>query len=312
MQRCPVSLNRLFLTGTYVVTLAVSAAAMATEYKVYLLAGQSNMDGRASTSSLPTSPVNLQAPQPDVRYYNGYSGSNGYTNGNWTSLVPGSTQFGPEVTFGRTMADNHPADAIALIKFAQGGTSLAVNWKPGAVGVGGGDYLGFRAAVTNALSLLTAGGDTYQIAGMLWLQGESDTGTNATNYGTNLTNFIADMRSNYGAELPFIIGGIGYQTADYSVVSAAQENVANTIPNVAYFSDYDLLGPTHTGLHFDAAGQQLIGERYAAAIDAVPEPSAACLWLLAGGLSLGVWHRRRRTALGKSGSANDSRREGWL
>jgi iduronate 2-sulfatase len=274
------------LLTAFALLLIHNAVANAKDYTVYLLAGQSNMDGRASTSGLPTSPVNLQVPQTDVLYYNGYSGSNGYTSGVWTSLRPGASQFGPEITFGRTMADNHPADAIALVKYARGGTSLAGGWKPGAAGVGGSEYLGFRSTVTSALSSLTSSGNTYHIAGMLWLQGESDTGTNATNYGTNLTNFIADMRSNYGDNLPFVMGGIGYQTADYSIVSAAQESVASRVPNVFYFSDYDLLGPSHTVLHFDAAGQQLIGQRYAAAISAVPEPGTAVL--LGAGLGLGL------------------------
>ena len=291
------SFNCVPLTSALVLTLLFSAAATAKEYTVYLLGGQSNMDGRAATSSLPTTPVNLKAAQTDVMYYNGYSASNGYTSGNWTSLAPGSTQFGPEVTFGRSMADNHPDESIALIKYAHGGTSLAVNWKPGPTGVGGADYLGFRSAVTNGLSGLTSSGDTYHIAGMLWLQGESDTGTNATNYGTNLANFIADMRSNYGTDMPFVIGGIGYNTLDnYTVVSAAQQNAASTIPNVAYFSNYDLLGPSHNLLHFDAAGMQLIGQRYATAIEAVPEPSSLVLLLLAGALSLGYWNRQTHGA----------------
>lgn len=279
-----------FLGAALAVSMLASASARGAAYTVYLLAGQSNMDGRAATSALPTSPVNLQQPQADVRYYNGYSGSDGYTNGAWTNLFPGPTQFGPEITFGRTMADNHPEQNIALIKHARGGTSLAVNWKPGPVGTGGSDYLGFRATVTSALNALTSAGHTYQIAGMLWLQGESDQGTNATNYQTNLTNFIADMRGNYGSNLPFLIGGIGYQSADYTVVSAAQQAVADALPNVEYFSNYDLLGPTHTLLHFDAAGEQLIGQRYAAAADAVPEPGALAGVLAVAGFALG---RRR-------------------
>lgn len=279
---------RFGFTAGLALSLLLAATASAADYRVFLLAGQSNMDGRAATSSLPTSPVNLQAPQADVRYYNGYSASNGYTNGAWTTLRPGSTQFGPEITFGRTMADSHPAQSIALIKYGHGGTSLAVNWKPGT----GADYTGFRNAVTNALTLLSNAGDTYSLAGMLWLQGESDTGANATNYQANLTSFIADMRSNYGADLPFIIGGTGRQYADYPTVVAAQKAVASTIPNVAYFSNDDLLGPSDF-LHFDAADQQQIGPRFAAAIESIPEPATLGLLVLAGSASL---LRRRHTA----------------
>ncbi|HYE16935.1 MAG TPA: sialate O-acetylesterase [Tepidisphaeraceae bacterium] len=259
------------------------AAARATVYDVYLLGGQSNMDGRAATASLPTSPVNLQQPQNDVAFYYLQSGP-------LTTLRPATssgTTFGPEITFGRAMANANPSRQIALIKYSRGGTSLAVDWKPGS----GSDHNAFKATVTNGLAALAAGGNTYRINGMLWLQGESDAGANATNYGTNLTSFIADMRASYGANMPFVIGGTGYGGTNYPVVNGAQEQVAATVPNVAYFSNYDLLGPDHNMLHFDAAGEQVIGQRFATAIQAVPEPG---LLGLAGLLVVGLGRRRGR------------------
>lgn len=99
-------------------------------------------------------------------------------------------------------------------------------------------------------------------------------------------------RSHFGANLPFLIGGIGYQTADYTVVSAAQQRVAQTVPNVAYFSDYDLLGPNHTDLRFDAADQQLTGQRYVTAFQALPEPR--CLAAFGVAAVVGLARRRRR------------------
>ena len=39
--------------------------------------------------------------------------------------------FGPEVTFGRFMADLDPDQPVALIKHAVGGTGLYVYWYPG-------------------------------------------------------------------------------------------------------------------------------------------------------------------------------------
>lgn len=273
--------------------LLVTAAALAgrsraIDYDVYLLGGQSNMLGRAATSGLPAS---LQQPQNDVTFYLRDPGSP--STGKYNTLVPlqplttsGST-FGPEITFGRTMADQHPDQHLALLKYASSGTNLAVNWAPGT----GADYQAFMSTMSSGLAALTAGGNTYHIDGMLWLQGESDTGTQAQQYQANLTNFIADMRSHFGANLPFVIGGIGYQTADYTVVSAAQQRVAQTVPNVAYFSDYDLLGPNHTDLHFDAADQQLIGQRYVTALQALPEPS--CLAAFGVAAVVGLTRRRR-------------------
>lgn len=278
-------MSRLHLPFALVVVLLLSAPGRAAVYDVYLLGGQSNMDGRGSTSSLATSPVNLKQPQSDVAFYYLQSGP-------LTTLRPltnSGTNFGPEITFGRSMADAYPSRQIALIKYSRGGTSLGTDWKPGT----GADYSAFKTTVTNGLAALSANGHTYRVSGMLWLQGESDTGTNATNYAANLTSFIADMRSSYGSTLPFVIGGIGYAGSNYSVVSAAQQQVAATVPNVAYFSNYDLLGPSHNELHFDAAGQQLIGQRFATAMQSVPEP-ASLGWM--GLLALGLGRRPRRRA----------------
>ena len=275
-------------TGLFV----VPAPARAAEYKVVLLGGQSNMDGRAATSSLPTSPVNLKNPQSDVTYYNGYSASNGYTGGNLSTLRPGATQFGPEVTFGRAIADADPTAHYALLKYAVGGTSLSVDWRaptPSSPTTGA-VYGAFKTAIADGLGDLTARGDTYKIVGMLWLQGESDSSAAAA-YRANLGNFIADVRSTYGANLPFVIGGIGYDSANSATVSAAQADAAATTPFVRYFTDDDLR-PTPTALHFDAAGQQAIGGRFATALRSVPEPGSA--GLLAAGAIAALGRRRRR------------------
>jgi hypothetical protein len=80
--------------------------------RVIIVAGQSNADGRGEASGLPTAPVNLQAPQPNVPFY--YHTFNAPTNvdgtlGRLTTLRPGATQslasvyFGPEVTLGQRL-----------------------------------------------------------------------------------------------------------------------------------------------------------------------------------------------------------------
>src|SRR5690349_6297987 len=132
-----------FVLNASLVLLAAALAGPARggiDYDVYLLGGQSNMLGRAATSGLPAS---LQQPQNDVTFYLRDPGSP--STGKYNALVPlqpltssGST-FGPEITFGRTMADQHPGRHVALLKYADGGTNLAVNWAPGT----GADYQAF-------------------------------------------------------------------------------------------------------------------------------------------------------------------------
>lgn len=281
--------GRCFCLVAAVLGTLITAQAHAVEYKVVLLGGQSNMDGRGNKSGLPTA---LQAAQTNVRYYTSNVATTGFSPAStWTDLKPG-TLFGPEMTFGKAISAADPTASYALLKYAVGGTDLATDWKaPTATSPStGATYSAFKSSVSTGLSALSTGGNTYKIVAMLWLQGESDSGTASTQYATNLTNLIADVRTTYGANLPFVIGGIGYQDATSSVVSAAQASVAAADPLTAYFNNDDVR-PTPTALHFDAAGQQVIGQRYATALQSIPEPGSLGLAGIASALSL---LRRRR------------------
>ena len=262
-----------------------------THYELVLLGGQSNMSGSGSSpTGLPTSPVNLQQPQDDVFFF--YR-QNGQGNAVQTTLRPGSGKngdFGPEVTFGRTVADALPGVNLGLIKHAQGGTSLADDWDP----TTGNTYQNFKQTVSDALSAITTNGDTYEITAMLWTQGESDGLENKhAQYQANLTAFIADVRSEYGSDLPFFLSQISInQTAvsNLAAIRGAQSAVALADPDT-YLIDTDSFS---TGtIHFDANGQIALGEAYADAyLAVVPEPGSLVLMGLGGLLVL----RRRRAA----------------
>jgi hypothetical protein len=235
------------------VMLLVSTHAYADNVKVFLLGGQSNMAGLGDTVDLPTSPVNLQEPQDDVLFY---------CNSTLTTLRPGygyqTTQFGPEITFGRTIADNSPSVQYALIKYAAAGTALYNDWAP----TTGPQYTAFRNTVTAGIAALQAAGHTTEIVGMLWHQGESDAiEGQQNNYQTNLTNFIADMRSNYGTNLPFLIGEIRRSNANLITVADAQIAVAAADPYAIFVPAADLV--FQDAYHFDTASQMILGQRFA-------------------------------------------------
>ncbi len=84
---------------------ATSSGQTVTTVRIYLLGGQSNADGRASTAELPTSPTNLQQPQADVDFFYKVQGG----TATLTTLRPGLSEtsgFGPEITLGRSLADS--------------------------------------------------------------------------------------------------------------------------------------------------------------------------------------------------------------
>lgn len=241
--------------------------------RILLIAGQSNADGRAVVSGLP---AQLQSPQDDVDFFYKTEGNTAAL----TTLRPGLTetsQFGPEILLGRRFADLHssePGTRVALIKYANGGTSLYSDWKAGGDASATGDgpeYAIFQQTVTSGLAALAAAhpSASIEIDAMVWMQGESDTNslTQANAYQSNLANLIADLRATYGATLPFIIGRLSDgQTANdatgMDIIQAAQDAVAATDPltEIINTNAFSLKGDN---LHFDANGQQSLGSAFA-------------------------------------------------
>jgi len=274
--------------------------------KIYLQGGQSNSDGRALTNGLSAS---LLVPQNDVPFY--YYLTGGAKNGDGTlgtlttlrpgaSALGGGTTFGPELTFGRALADYFAATngastntvMVAIIKYAHGGTTLSVNWAPNgdaSTNGDGADYLVFQQVVHDGLARLAS---TYpkasiELDGMIWTQGESDIDAGATAtaaYGANLTKFIQDVRltfatdTPYGTNLPFFISRISTNQTVYSnpsdpdfpnylLLRAGQAYAANHLPNVFLIDTDDAKFSTITpwsspGLHFDTRGQQSLGAAF--------------------------------------------------
>lgn len=294
---------------------ALLTSASAATIHTYLIGGQSNADGRALAADLPPA---LQAPQTDVDFY--YAANPGLT-----ALAPvtaGSvTRFGPEITFGRSMADYYApsGDSVAILKYARGATDLVSDWAAGGDATPGGDgaqYTSFQNTIASGLAALQAAnpGDTIVIHGMLWVQGEQDITDSApggafptatADYAANLTQFIGDIRATFGEDITFYFTQISdNQTvfsnpADpdypyYLQLRAAQASVASNVPDTVMIN---IDGPQYSmredHLHFDAAGQQAIGQAFASAAQAVPEPSSAML-LAAAGLALAGTRRRGR------------------
>jgi hypothetical protein len=241
--------------------------------RVFLVAGQSNADGRAAPSGLPTRPVNLRLPQDDVDFYYKVEGRAPAL----TTLRPGLSEtngFGPSITFGRALADqlgDGTTTRVALIKYANGGTNLASQWTAGGDASTRGDgpeYVTFQQTVANGLEALAAAHPSADIGieGMIWLQGESDIASGASlwnDYQTNLADFIDDIGQTYGATLPFLLirlsdGQAKLDATGLEVVRAAQQSVAEANSN-ADWVDTDGFGMKGDNLHFDAAGQQSIG-----------------------------------------------------
>jgi len=230
--------------------------------KVYILAGQSNMDGRAPNAEFPPE---LQVNRPDIPIY---------FIDEWLDLQlglntrnPGNLS-GPEITFGRSVLEKNKGKKIALIKSSKGASSLYYSWKPGT----GPQWLDLVEDVTDGMATLCQDCNPV-IVGFIWMQGENDTldQSNAQAYEQNLTDFIAAVRTEFSVpNLPFVIGQISEgPTLTYgAIVRQAQLNVSQNVPDTALVITSDLALQADN-VHYDTNGVIELGYRFSNAMDAL-------------------------------------------
>ncbi|WP_179983398.1 sialate O-acetylesterase [Alteromonas macleodii] len=223
--------------NTAIVCLAslISCSSVADEYLTFFMAGQSNMDGYGYVSDLPRSLTKEQ----DVMIFHGNGVFDNQENGGvgkWDKLKPGhgtgfksdgkanalSERFGAELTFAKAIEQQYPNKKIAIIKYAVGGTGLALNtgysnWYPNFnEGKGLNQYDFALETINNAYSFIDIDGDgepdTLKPMGVIWMQGEADahaSEASANAYLDNLTSLMQLFRAALRTDdLPVVIGKI--------------------------------------------------------------------------------------------------------
>lgn len=265
-----------FLTLALVGLLATVASAE--PWRIYILAGQSNMDGRGQKKELVGDLAPYAAEQADVKIV--YSNSTirgpysttqpmplapGYSVPPGTRekfgkdyKLPGST-FGPEVSFGRAIADARKGEKILLMKFSEGGTSLDKDWNIDARGKLYDQMLAFLRKNLDAL------GEEYELCGFIWHQGESDAHLPAGEYQKRSTAFIERLRADLGApHMPIVIGEV-FDNKHRDRVREGERKLAETVYKT-YFVSASGLSTSDNGTHFDTASQIEFGKRMAKAL----------------------------------------------
>lgn len=259
-----------------VMLLALSPAILAEEapeIDIYFLGGQSNMVGLGLKNELP---VNLPAAE-NIRIFHSASLSSGLPANTWHPLVGSSNNaamFGPEIGFAHVMAGSLPGKPIGLIKHARGGARLSTtplsytttSWSPDL----NEEFTVFMDTANQALQALVADGWSPRIAGMLWVQGESDANsvTTGQQYLQNLTNFIARIRSEFEApDMPFVYARIlpygGPRVALADVLEAMekidQDSGDAAAVNRAFMVRTSGLGIMEDNVHYNTPGQLGLG-----------------------------------------------------
>lgn len=245
-------------------------------YPIYILAGQSNMDGRAKAAGLTGDLADYALPRSGVliRWSSGGLKRPVRTNGGFAALGPGCTgsggdstrgaplaklEFGPELSFGAEISRVNPGRKILLVKVAEGGTDLARDWDPDAP-----DKLYRRMLdfVAESLGMIEKQGAKGDIRGFIWMQGESDAGSAAAEYEKRLGGLVQRVRRDLKSpDLPFVIGEV-CDNGKRDGVLEAQAKVVRAVPNCALvgsrgFATFD------KGTHFDAPSQIRLGREFA-------------------------------------------------
>ena len=214
------------------------AAAASGSLKVFILAGQSNMEGvgqvegdaKGSLRHLITDPKTAEryahladkdgkwAVRDDVWIWS-LPHKDKDRKGKLTVGYGASARtIGPELGFGHAVGE-HLDDPVLLIKVAWGGKSLAGDFRPpSSGGEVGGCYKALVKHIHDVLANLKAhfpdyDGKGYEIAGFGWHQGWNDgcSWPPTREYEQNLVHFIRDIRKEFGVRgLPFVIANSGF------------------------------------------------------------------------------------------------------
>jgi len=238
--------------------------------KVFILAGQSNMEGQGV----------VEMDHPD--YYN--SGKGNLVNtmkdpkkahlfkhlkddkGRWVARKDvkisfreragdltigytgygGSSHIGPELQFGHVVGDYY-RQPVLLIKTAWGGKSLFKDFRPPSSSGDVGPF--YKTMIEDVHKTLDnmhktypdLAGRKYEIAGFIWMQGWNDMCTPEAipEYADNLVNLAKDIRKEFNApNLPVIVGELGNGGPDakgnMAAFRKAQEEGAKRIKTAAF------------------------------------------------------------------------------
>ena len=246
--------------------------------KVFILAGQSNMEGRADANNLlpddlqrlsktqknvqlafnrePVGPLKAVKASPEI-----------------AEIYNREFIFGPELFFGISLSEAWPDSNILLIKLSRGSTSLHGSWHPDwsedkATVMGEEDETRLYSSLIDYIerTLSRFKNYEYEICAILWVQGESDSGNEiaAEEYGRNLENFISSIRQDLRIDsLPFLFFQVGH-----GKVVEGMKKVAEVVPDVILIpqslepKSKDFYQKMENG-HYNYEGMKKLGLKFA-------------------------------------------------
>lgn len=288
MRGCEGSLNKYWLCSRTImirslvlICLLLEAAApcCAKQLDVYILTGQSNSLGTTNQEA-PFDPGTHPADaQTDLFWSNVFSATSSDPSsivlygdsGNAVSTLQmqqgdgNNPRFwGPEFGMARTLFDTGSSNVV-IIKISRGGGGNS-SWLP----TTGHMYNHILQQADIALTGLQTRGDTFQVKGFMYLQGESNNASEAAAADTRLQALIDGVKShinanyaNAASDMYAVVGEIAASqaTAPRMTTTNLQEALAASSSQIAFFRTRDQ--PLKSdGIHFGTMAKLEIGRRF--------------------------------------------------
>ena len=311
----PMGATTYALTANGVFTSSITVVRLPPKEKIhiYLLIGQSNMQGAGAPFN-----AGLDGPQQRVMQF----GSRDGMESQWiqahhplTSFTANNSSIGMGLEFAKTMlaSNSDPDVVIGLINHAIGASAIQW-WFPNIVDnkqtnpATGLNYILYNEAIRRATNAANYG----VIKGVLWHQGEYNSNAGNSNplpeselYAIRLKALVDFLRrdlGNYG--LPFVCGKFVPTWTNVSgqvfssgltlraTVEAALVDLPNQRFNTACVDNLGLIGREDQAIHFDAASQRTLGIRYAQkllAINAAMSAAPTIGFQIANGQAMLTW-----------------------
>lgn len=249
-----------------------SGSLQAAHYKLFVLTGQSNSLGTTNGGEADPTSGNDPADQHIPFFWHNVVNASttiGTSGGVFTTLqdqqggvyAGSATHWGPEMEFARTLYRAGVRN-FGVIKASRGGGGNSLWVKPT-----GHMYDHVVATVNAATTDLTNNGHTFEIVGLLYLQGESNNAAEAAAAGSRLKDLTDNLRSDLSnaAAMHTVCAGITAQgNADDDTTRTNQAAIASSTSYIDYFENLDQQGNlAPDNLHLNKAGKTTVGNRFA-------------------------------------------------
>lgn len=232
-------------------------------FHIYLLFGQSNMEGSATIEAQDRTINDRVKVMADLNCSN-----LGRTYGNWYPASPPLNRcwsgLGPGDYFGKTMADGMPSNVtIGLVPAAVSGTPIELYQKSAPIGRNNADIPAqFNGGYAWLLDMAKKAQADGVIKGIIFHQGESNTADPQWKF--KVQEIVADLRADLAiGDVPFIAGELLY--ADYNACCHWHNTEINKLPgliNNSFVASAAGLPGMDTA-HFTTESYRELGKRYA-------------------------------------------------